>query len=156
MLGVELDVTLTIRNTGSTPFLCSSALHTYLAISDIHTASIEGLAQCDYVDYSDGSACKRWGDEPVRLTTESAYFFFNSSPVLLHDPKRARPVQVKLSGAAATVVWNPGESTGMKMSDVGKEWSKFICIESANIPETAVSLAPSCSHHLGTRISSRG
>lgn len=150
-VGEALSVELTVRNTGTTPFLLSGALHTYLAVSDVHQVSVQGLAEREYVDFTAGCVRRRHGAGPVNFTEESARFFLSTSSVTLVDPGWRREVEVSAWGGGATVLWNPWAATAATMADVGEHWPEFVCIEAANIPETALMLAPSSSHHLGTR-----
>jgi glucose-6-phosphate 1-epimerase len=152
-VGEALSVELTVRNTGATPFMLSGALHTYLAVSDVRNVSVRGLAEREYVDFTAGCVLRRHGAGPVNFTEESARFFLSAAPVTLIDPGWQREVKVSGWGGGATVLWNPWAETATAMADVGERWPEFVCIEAANIPETYVPLAPSCSHHLGTRIS---
>src|SRR5262249_25928326 len=45
-----LAVELVVRNTGSTSFTCTGALHTYFGVSDISRVTVEGLDGCAYLD----------------------------------------------------------------------------------------------------------
>ncbi len=38
------------------------------------------------------------------------------------------------------------------MANLGEAWSRFLCIEQANIPENALALLPDQSHHLGVAV----
>jgi glucose-6-phosphate 1-epimerase len=147
-----LVVELTLRNTGTTPLLVSGALHTYLAVGDVRQASVTGVGDRDYIDYTHGRVRRRAAAGDLVLNEESARFFFTQAPVSLVDPVFKRTIQVESSGHGATVVWNPWDKTAATMADVGDRWPEFICIEAANIPETAVPLAPATSHHLTTRL----
>lgn len=151
-LGTALDVELAIRNIGTTPFLVSGALHTYLTVGDVRQAAVHGVADREYIDYSNGRGRRRAEAGDLILTEESARFFFTSAPVSLIDPVLGRTIVIESAGHGATVVWNPWDKTAATMNDVGTRWPEFICIEAANIPETAVPLPPSCSHHLATRL----
>lgn len=151
-VGEALSVELTVRNTGATPFMLSGALHTYLAVSDVRHVAVRGLAEREYVDFTNGCVRKRQDAGPVNFTEESARFFLSSAPVTLVDPGLQREINVTTWGGGATVLWNPWPTTAATMPDVGERWPEFVCIEAANIPETAIPLAPSCSHHLGTAL----
>jgi glucose-6-phosphate 1-epimerase len=48
--GIELSVTLTVTNTGAAPFDFTDCFHTYLAIADITTTAVVGLAGLRYRD----------------------------------------------------------------------------------------------------------
>jgi hypothetical protein len=73
------------------------------------------------------------GDDPV-------FGYLNQTLNLPDFLDATRRAEITAQLAAAT------------MADVGERWPEFICIEAANIPETAVHLAPATSHHLTTRL----
>ena len=150
-VGTALAVELTLRNTGSTPFIASGALHTYLAVTDVRRTRVEGLDDRTYIDFTDGGVRRRNGSGPVVLDREAARFFLSSDPVRVVDGERT--IAVRSWGHGTTVVWNPWDRTAASMADLGDTWPGFLCVEAANIPETAVPLPPHMSHHLGTELS---
>lgn len=152
-VGATLGLELSFRNTGRAPFLLSGALHTYFAVSDVSRVRIEGLGEREYLDYT-GGGVRRWqGPGPVELREESAHMFYSGTPVRLVDPVWRRVINVNSWGAASTVVWNPWARTAGTMADVGDDWIRFLCLETANIPDVAIPLAPATSHHLGAEFS---
>lgn len=153
MLGDTLQIELTVRNVGSTPFLLSGALHTYFAVSDVRQVSVEGLAGQEFIDFTHGGVRRRAGLEPLRLDREAAEFYLTGAPVVLMDPVWQRRIRLRGWGAGATVVWNPWEQTAAGMGDVGSHWPHFICVENANVPHTAVALSPHQSQHMGVEFS---
>lgn len=152
-VGETLSLELSVRNTGFSPFVLTEALHTYFSVSDVKNVCVEGLSGREYVDFTGGGVRRRHGDGPVALSGEAAHFFLSSSPVRLLDPVWKRAVSLRSWGAAAVPVWNPWEKAGLAQADIGPEWPRFLCVETANLPDTAVLLPPSQSHHLGVEIS---
>lgn len=151
-VGATLTVELTVRNTGVAPFLLSGALHSYFAVSDVRQARVAGLGDREYIDFTGGGMLRRAPPGDVVLDAEAARFFLSSAPVRLIDPGWKRALALRAWGAATTVVWNPWDKTAASMADLGDAWPGFLCVENANIPETAVALPPSHSHHLGVEI----
>lgn len=152
-LHTALTVELSVTNTGLTPFMLSGALHTYFAVSDIHQVRVHGVGDREFIDFTHGRVRRRQPNGEFILTEEAANFFLTNAPVKLADPSLARTVLISSSGHGATVVWNPWDKTSATMGDVGANWPQFICIEPANIPETAVPLLPRMTFALSTRIS---
>jgi glucose-6-phosphate 1-epimerase len=148
-VGSSLAFELSIRNTGTTPFMLSGAFHTYFACSDVATVRIEGLADREYIDFTNGGIRRRDGLAPVVLDRESARFYLSSAPVRLVDPAWNRAIDIRSWGLSVTAIWNPWDRTAATMSDLGPAWPRFICIEGANIPDTAVALLPGFTHHSG-------
>ena len=69
----------------------------------------------------------------------------------MHDG--ARTVVVAKTGSANTVVWNPWVAKSAAMSDFGdEEWPTMVCVETANVLDDAVVLAPGHSHAMRVRI----
>ena len=151
-LGKALAVELAVRNTGATPFLLSGALHTYLAVGDVRQAAVRGVGDREFIDFTNGRVRRRQPAGDLVLTEESARFYGTVADVELHDPVLRRTVLVASSGHGATVVWNPWDKTAATLGDVGAHWPEFICIEAANIPQTAVLVASATTHHLSTRL----
>ena len=153
-VGATLSMELSIRNTGTAPFILTNALHTYFSVGDVRKASVEGLSEREYIDFTPGGgARRRAGNGPVSLTGEAAHFYINSAPVRLVDPVLGRAISLRGWGSSVSVLWNPWEKTAAGLADVGAEWPKFLCVENANVPDTAIPLAPSMSQHLGVEIS---
>ena len=152
-VGATLAVELTVRNTGRTPFLLSGALHGYWAVSAVQQARVEGLQDRTWIDFTPGGgARRRETNAVVTLESEAARFYLSKDPVRLVDPGWQRALAIRSWGAAATVVWNPWATTGSAMADLGEAWSRFLCVEQANVPECAVTLLPDHSHHLGVEV----
>lgn len=152
-MGEALSMELSVRNTGSTPFVLTEALHHYFAVSDVKNVRVEGLSEREYVDATAGGVRKRHGEGPVALTGEAAHFFLTSAPVRLVDPVWKQVLSLRSWGSSAVPVWNPWEKAGLAQADIGAEWPRFICVETANTPDSAVLLPPSQSHHMGCEIS---
>ena len=54
-----------------------------------------------------------------------------------------RAIVVGKSGSRSTVVWNPWIDKSKRMADFGDdEWPRMVCIETANVADNAVNLAP--------------
>jgi glucose-6-phosphate 1-epimerase len=151
-VGATLLVELTVRNTGPTPFLLSGALHSYFAVSAVQQARVAGLSDRTYIDFTGGGVRRRGTDGDVVLDREAARFYLSRDPVRLIDPGWRRSIALRGWGADATVVWNPWDQVAASMPDLGDGWAGFLCVETANIPETAVALPPSHSHHLGVEL----
>lgn len=151
-VGESLQIELSIRNTGTTPFLLSGALHSYFAVSDVRNIKVEGLADREFIDYTAGGIRGRHDHSPVKLNEEMARFFLTDAPVCLVDAGWNRVLNLRGWGHGATIVWNPWDKTAATMPDLGDAWPGFVCIEHANVPDTAVALRPSMTHHLGAEV----
>lgn len=145
--GGELTLALTVRNTGEETFSFEEALHTYLAVADVRTATIEGLDGARYLDKTapaDAAPVTQHG--PVTFSGVTDRVYLRGGPMTLVDPG-VRAVTVTSRAAADTVVWNPWAANAAAMADFGdEEWPTMVCIEAANALDDAITLAPGGSH----------
>jgi glucose-6-phosphate 1-epimerase len=153
-VGAELEMELQIRNDSADPLHYEEALHSYFAIGDIHQVSVSGLEGTTYIDKTDGLKRKQLGGEPLRIVKETDQVHLNTqSTCVIHDPVLNRRISVEKSGSDSTVVWNPWIEKTKGMSDMeSDDWTRMICIETANAADNAVHLAPGASHSLRTLI----
>lgn len=152
-LGKELEMELTVRNTGTEAFLLSEALHTYFAVSDVRKVRVEGLENIAYLDFAGDGKRHMTNHQPLTLAGETTYMFYSVRPVRLVDEGSSRVISIRGHGAANSIVWNPWEKTASKAADILDQWPGFLCVETANIPDSAILLPPCTSRHMGTTIS---
>ncbi|MEM7627365.1 MAG: D-hexose-6-phosphate mutarotase [Planctomycetota bacterium] len=146
--GPNLTVRLIVTNTSDTDQTFESALHTYLTLGDIHQASVTGLEHAEYVDHLQSQERLNQGDAPITFTAETDRVYQNTpATCVLHDPAMKRKITVEKLGSLSTVVWNPWIDKSKRLSDFGDdEYLGMCCIETANIAEHAVTLAPGEAH----------
>jgi len=154
VVGSELEMDLETRNDGNDPFTFEEALHTYLAVADIHQTSVSGLDGTVYIDKTDGMKRKEQGNQSLRITKETDQVHLNTrATCLVHDPVWNRRIRVEKSGSDSTVIWNPWIEKTAGMSDMAAEgWQEMVCVETANAAENAIYLAPGVSHKLTATI----
>ena len=147
-VGATLGLELSVKNTGGQPLRIEEALHTYLAVSDARQVSIEGLAGTSYFTAVGTPRTERESTAPIRITAETDRIYFNTqSTCVAHDPGLQRRLVVEKTGSDATVVWNPWIAKAKAMPDFGDdEWPFMLCIETCNVRENAVTIAPGQSH----------
>lgn len=152
--GAELELVLTVENTGDEDFSYEEALHTYLAVGDIREVTVTGLDGASYLDKAPGA-----GPDPVvqqgdiTFAGETDRVYASSAPVTVVDLVGGRTITVTTTGAANTVVWNPWIAKAAAMPDFGDdEWQGMICVEGANALDNAVVLPPGGTHTLVYRL----
>ena len=149
-----LTMTLTVTNTGATPFSYEAALHTYFHVSDVSQIRLTGLEHAHYEDATNGFAPCEQPDEAVTFDGPVDRVYASTAAVELHDEGFGRTIHVAKSGSAQTVVWNPAEPYGVLVNDsVNEEWRHFVCCEAAACREHAVRLEPGESHALTQTLS---
>jgi glucose-6-phosphate 1-epimerase len=142
-VGKSLDLSLDVKNTSTTPLLFEEAFHTYLSISDIRATLIEGLAGATFIDKTDQMKRKIDEHEVLRLEAETDRVYLNTtSTCKIYDLAARRRITIEKKNSSTTVVWNPWSEKTKKMTDLAPEdWPHFICIETANAADNAITLA---------------
>lgn len=149
--GRELHLELSVTNMGSTPLSFEEALHTYLAVGDIHGVSVHGLDGAPYIDKAPGAPTSPVvQDGAITFTGETDRVYSSSADVVLEDPSLRRRITVRRTGSANAVVWNPWIAKAAAMPDFGDdEWTGMVCIEGANVLDDAIDLQPGATHVMG-------
>jgi glucose-6-phosphate 1-epimerase len=155
VVGASLTMSLEVRNLSPDPFTYEEALHSYFIVSDVHQTSVTGLTGTTLIDKTDGLQRKLQSTEPIRFTKETDQVHLNTAATcVIHDPVTGRSIHVGKTGSLSTIVWNPWSEKAASMADMGTgEWEHFVCVESGNAADNAVTLAPGGSHTLTTSIS---
>lgn len=154
--GAELALELVVHNTDRTEFTFEAALHTYLAVGDVRRATLRGLEGARFVDKLDGFRERPPSGLPLTLSGPADRIYLAGPATLeLDDASLGRTLLLEQRGARSTVVWNPWEAAAARMADLGDEWPKFLCVESANVGAAAITLAPGANHALSLRLSVR-
>ncbi len=147
-LGERLTLALTVENRGVTPIEYEEALHTYFAVSDVRSISIEGLAGARYTDKVSGNDAVQ-SETDLRISAETDRVYASAAPCTLLDPGLGRCITVDKSGSQTTVVWNPWLDKARRLSDFGDdEYPSMVCVESANTHGARVRLFPGQAHEL--------
>jgi glucose-6-phosphate 1-epimerase len=134
--GAALHIGLECRNTGSTDWRFSAALHSYLRVHDHETASVAGLGGHRYLDALDQQdKVQRVALLPIRGEVDRVYAGVDQ-PLQLRDGGAGAPraVQVAQTGFDDVVVWNPGAVRCAALADMPADgYRRMVCIEAARI-----------------------
>lgn len=151
--GPELAVALTVENTGEEEISYEEALHTYLAVSDVRTTTVQGLDGAQYLDKVAGAGpdlVTQQGD--VTFSGETDRVYASTGTAVVVDEAAGRRIGVEKEGSASTVVWNPWVDKAAAMPDFGDdEWPAMVCVETANALDDAVVLAAGQRHTMTAR-----
>jgi len=147
-IGTALGMDLRVRNTSSQSMQIEEALHTYLAVSDVRQVGIAGLAGTTYSDRVGTPHTEIEGAAPIRIIAETDRIYLNTQATcIVDDPGWQRRLVVEKTGSDTTVLWNPWIAKAKAMPDFGDdEWPAMLCIETCNVREHAVTLAPGQTH----------
>ena len=152
-IGKSLTLELRMMNTGHQDLTFEEALHTYFRIGDVQRAIVRGLAGLTFLDNRDENHEKsQEGDLRISKETDNAYRNAAGSIAII-DGATARRLTTKKHGSSSTVVWNPWIEGAGRMADFGgDEWRSMLCVEGANILDSAVRLSPGESHEMRIEI----
>lgn len=154
-IGRVLETRLHVKNRDTRVFAFSAALHTYFAVGAIDAVTIGGFDSTRYIDALDDWALKtQRGDISVDREVDRIYLDIPARSVI-HDARWQRDIVVDAIGSRSAVVWNPWIDKAKRLSDfAAQDYRAMLCIETANVMDDAVTLAPGATHELGVRIQS--
>lgn len=137
------------------PLVFEEALHTYYAVADAQKVSIDGLGGTTYLDKVDGMKRKVQPAGMLKLEGRTDQPYLNTEATcVLHDEAGGRRIVVAKKGSATTVVWNPWKELTATMADMEPDsWLHMTCIETANVGEDSLTLAPGEHHSMRAHIS---
>ncbi len=155
-LSTTLRLALTVENTGTSAFPFEEALHTYFDVGDVHTASVHGLEGVVCREHAAAPEANWNPHEPLRFRAETDRIFQGVPDRLeLRAPALRRTVTLTTANARSAIVWNPWPAKTARLSQmVADDWTRFCCIESANVRDHRISLAPGKEHTLSLTIAS--
>ena len=153
--GSSLIMELAVTNTGDAAFTFETCLHTYFQIGDIHQLEVAGLQGTRYHDQLLDTDLTET-NETIRFTAETDRTYQDTAAsVTIIDPALNRVIEVSKAGSKSTVVWNPWIAKSQRMPDFGDdEYLRMVCVESGNVREHAVTLAPGETSSLTVAVSS--
>lgn len=129
--GAQLELELYVRNSGSTVWPFSAALHTYLAVSELARVRLHGLQGLTYIDnLRNAEAVEELPDKS--FSGEIDRIYEKASSLLLADSQRQ--LQIRSDNLPDAVVWNPGPDKCAALSDMPpSDWQHMLCVEAARI-----------------------
>ncbi|POA22903.1 MULTISPECIES: D-hexose-6-phosphate mutarotase [unclassified Pseudomonas] len=155
-LDEQLHINLTSLNRGADQVSISQALHSYFAVSDVRNVHVEGLDGLSYIETLDNwNTVTQSGD--LHFTGETDRIYLDTPPTLsIVDPAWERRIELTSNGSRSAVIWNPWTERAAAFSDMADDgWQRMLCIETANVMDDIVTLAPGASHTLGVSIGSQ-
>ena len=147
--GSELSLELVVTNTGGTSLRFEEALHAYHRVGNIEKTRVRGLDTVHYFDKTDSNRKKMQHGEIVIVSETDRVYLDTRDAIELEDPVLRRRTRVTKENSRTTVVWNPWVQKAHSLSDFADdEWMQMICIESSNVSDFAVDLAPGQQHKM--------
>jgi glucose-6-phosphate 1-epimerase len=154
VFGDQLHIALAVRNATGAPVSFEEALHSYFAVSDVERVSVSGLEGSSHIDKTAAMRRVPPAGAPLTLHKETDSVYLDVPDRLtINDPGLRRRVVIEKTGAASTIVWNPWPEKAVAMADLGTDnWRGMICVETGNVADNRVTLAPGETHRTTTRI----
>jgi len=152
-----LRLELVVTNTGKTSLRFEEALHAYHRVGNILDTRVSGLDTVQYIDKTDSNRKKIQHGE-IAIVSETDRIYLNTiDAIKLEDPVLRRRTHVAKENSRTTVVWNPGAQKARSLSDFADdEWIQMICIETSNVADFALDLAPGQQHEMKAVVSVAG
>jgi glucose-6-phosphate 1-epimerase len=152
--GEQLRLELIVTNQGPTHFHFEEALHTYFRVGNVESARLSGLNGAHYVDKTDAGREKQQKGDLILSGETDRIYRKTLAAVEIEDPALRRRIIVAKENSHDTVIWNPWTEKAKAMADLGGDaWREFVCVETANIGERAMSLDPGHRHMMAALIS---
>ena len=143
----ELRLELVATNTGKTSLRFEEALHAYHRVGNVLQTRLGGLSTVHYIDKTDANRKKTQQGEIAIVSETDRVYLDTSDAIEMEDPVSHRRTHVAKENSRTTVVWNPWVQKAHSLSDLADdEWMQMICIETSNVSDFAVELAPGQTH----------
>jgi D-hexose-6-phosphate mutarotase len=149
----------TANDAGGETLEIENGLHTYFHVGDIASVSLTGLEAAPFDDFAFGAnGAHRPGEAAsLRIPRETNRVYPNhAGAVEIHDAKLQRIIRVEKSNSRSTVVWNPWTTQKLPGDFDPAEHKNMVCVESGNVKQNQISLAPGQSTSLKVTLNSRG
>ncbi len=122
-----------------------NCLHTYFQVGDIGAISLTGLREAPFNDFAAGDTGSRKVEPEavLRIAKETNRVYAdNAATVEIHDASLKRTIRVEKFNSQSTVVWNPWTTQKLPDDFDPAEHKNMVCVESGNVKQNKLSLAP--------------
>lgn len=144
VVGKKLQLELKINNTTSVPFIYEECFHSYFFVGAVDQVTLHGLKGLTYLDKNEDFAAKQELHDELPIVGETNSVYLNSkAPIEIHDRSLCRTIHIEKEHSRSTVVWNPWREKAKEIVDFGSaDYHQMLCVESGNIKEFAIQVAP--------------
>lgn len=122
-----------------------NCLHTYFQVGDIGAVSVSSLQNAAYLDNAIGGNGERkvQNETDLKIARDvNRIYFDNANAVEIRDENLRRKIRVEKSNSESTVVWNPWTTQKLPDDFDPAEHKNMVCVESGNVKQNKISLAP--------------
>lgn len=154
-VGETLKLVLTTHNLNAETLSITEALHTYFNIANPETLQIEGLQLSTHIDTLYADRGREVQINKVALTPpRDSVYLEQLGPLVLEDEGHRRHIMIEKQNSRASIVWNPGPEIVKGFADIDNEaWREFACVESGNVWDEQVVIAPHETHSMSVEYS---
>lgn len=128
-IGRTMEITLSTKNTGVSPFTFNAALHSYFYVSDIHHTSLTGLGS-DYTDKNDDWAVKA-APSPYLIEGEVDRIHDSQDSTVTINVDEQPFTRVHHSNNDSVVVWTPWQGAASITDMDAFGFAHMLCVETA-------------------------
>lgn len=148
-LGKSLHMQVTTTNQETTAIKLTQALHSYFAIPNIDQLRVLGLMKTPFVEFAIPAMQT---EEDIHITKEIDRMYYNTRPQ--QQLKTAHgTIVVERENSRSCVLWNPWIDKARRLTCFGDhDYQRMVCLETCNILDDAVHIAPRQSHSLSHHI----
>jgi D-hexose-6-phosphate mutarotase len=128
-----------------------NCLHTYFSVGDIGSVSLTGLQHTAYLDDAGGGqGDRKFQAEPaLRISSETNRTYLDTAATVeIRDQNLQRAIRVEKHHSQSTVVWNPWTTQKLPDDFDPAEHRHMVCVESGNVNQNKIALAPGQSSSL--------
>ncbi|KRG69688.1 aldose epimerase [Pseudoxanthomonas dokdonensis] len=157
-VGRSLRQQLITTNISASPVIFTEALHNYLRVGDVSRVQVEGVDGTVYRNKGEPYSMARAQHGTLALAAfadsgiDRIYRRTDGQYQLL-DPSLQRRISLRTTGSNSLVTWNAGRGAETRSQDIGPGWRHYLCLETANVGQDVVTLAPGARHVMGQQIS---
>ena len=154
---LTMDLIATNDSCGETLEI-ENCLHTYFQVGNIGGVSVQGLEDAAYLNFAEGdNGVPRPAEHiPIRISRETNRTYVDTvASVEIRDEILKRTIRVEKSNSKSTVVWNPWTTQKLPDDFDPAEHAQMLCVESGNVKQNKISLAPGKTTALKVVVSSQ-
>ena len=141
----NLTMELIATNDSSAVMEIENCLHSYFHVGNIAAVSLAGLQGAPFDDFAAGAngARKVENDPVLRIVKETNRVYPNATgTVEIRDEQIRRTICVEKFNSQSTVVWNPWTTQKLPDDFDPADHNNMVCVESGNVKQNRLSLAP--------------
>ena len=135
-----------------------NCLHTYFQVGDIGAVSVHGLEGTAYLNFAEGdNGVPRPAESfPITINRETNRTYIDTAATVeVRDENLKRTIRVEKFNSQSTVVWNPWTTQKLPEDFDPAEHKHMVCVESGNVKQNKISLAPGKTTALKVILSSK-